>query len=129
MFLTDMSGFLLLNIANDFDGQIDIHDVMFGEKSMNYTLREREVVSLTIAGALSELFVKEGHVWLTRAGDPRDYVLKRGDRLPLEGDGSYILEALVEATFKLEGLPEKDNLTSLHVNLKLHRTSPLALAG
>ena len=59
------------------------------------------------------IYVREGRIWLTRPGDPRDYLLARGDRFPLVGDGTYVLEALADTTIALEGIPVKAALASI----------------
>lgn len=90
---------------------------------MDYMLKKGEVVSMAAAGAASAFSVREGRIWLTRPVDPRDYLLARGDRFPLGGDGTYVLEALADATIALEGIPVKDALASIRINLMLTRTS------
>lgn len=83
---------------------------------------------MAAAGAVSVFSVREGRIWLTRLGDPRDYLLSRGDRFLLGGDGMFVLEALADTTIALEGIPVKDALSTIRVNLTLTRTS-LAEAG
>jgi hypothetical protein len=88
---------------------------------MDYTLRKGEVISMTAAGAAEALSVCAGRVWLTRAGDPRDHLLTEGDRFPLGGAGSFVLEALADATIALEGVPQRDARATVRVNLALTR--------
>ena len=95
---------------------------------MDYMLRKGEVVAMAAAGAASAFSVREGQIWVTRTGDPRDYLLSLGDRFPLEGCGTLVMEALADATIALEGVPVKDARTTIRLNLALTRTS-LAEAG
>lgn len=95
---------------------------------MDYMLRKGEVVSMAAARAASVFSVREGRIWLTRPDDSRDYLLSRGDRFPLGGDGTFVLEALADTTIALEGITVKDALVAIRVNLTLTQT-PLAEVG
>lgn len=88
---------------------------------MDYILGKGEVVSITSEGAASALSVSKGYIWLTRTGDARDYLLGTGERFPLEGAGSMVLEALADATIALEGIPVKDARATIRVDLVLTR--------
>lgn len=90
---------------------------------MDYMLKKGEVVSIAAAGAVSAFSVREGRIWLTLLGDSRDYLLAQGERFPLGGDGTYVLEALADTTIALEGIPVKDALASIRINLTLTQTS------
>ena len=48
--------------------------------------------ALRLAGAAGELAVLSGRVWLTRSGDPDDYVLHAGERLRLEAEDIVVVE-------------------------------------
>ena len=93
---------------------------------MDYMLRKGEVVSMAAAGADSSFSVRKGRIWLTRPGDTRDYLLSQGDRFPLGGDGSFVMEALADATIALEGIPLKNTRAEIRVNLAF---TPLPEAG
>jgi hypothetical protein len=43
-----------------------------------------------------------GTLWITLPGDPQDYVLRAGDRLPVEKRGRVLVEALTEAGFRVQ---------------------------
>ncbi|MBL0698772.1 DUF2917 domain-containing protein [Comamonas sp. JC664] len=48
-----------------------------------------------------ELTCTEGELWLTYEGDPRDYVLRPGDRTWLERAGHVVVQALRASRFCL----------------------------
>jgi hypothetical protein len=68
---------------------------------MDYHLEKGEVISLK-AASLHCLRVAAGCIWLTRPDDPRDYLLGHGDRFALGSGGTFVLEALADATFEVE---------------------------
>jgi len=75
---------------------------------MEYRLRKGEVVSMPAAGAAGFISVREGQVWLTRSGDPRDHLLAPGDHFPLGDGGTLVLEALTDATIGFKGIPMEE---------------------
>lgn len=40
----------------------------------------------------------ETPVWITQAGDPRDYIVKQGESLAFSGTGALIAQALSQGT-------------------------------
>jgi hypothetical protein len=71
--------------------------VRFGKRRLmmnsqhHTTLHRGQVLRLT--GEAGELAVLGGRVWLTRSGDPDDYVLTAGERLRLDAHDEVVLEA------------------------------------
>lgn len=51
------------------------------------------------AGESSCLACRAGTVWVTRDGDPRDYILEAGQSMGLRGEGRIIVFALGPARF------------------------------
>ncbi|MDD2310722.1 MAG: DUF2917 domain-containing protein [Desulfuromonadaceae bacterium] len=68
---------------------------------MEYILKKGEVMSLA-AAAFPVIRVKKGVVWLTRADDPRDYFLQRGDSFDKSGEGLVVLESLSDCAFDIQ---------------------------
>ena len=95
---------------------------------MDYMLRKGEVVTMTAAGAAGAFAVRKGLIWLTRAGDTGDYLLTTGEGFQLGGKGTYVLEALADATITLERVAARDVRATIRLNLALSRNS-LAEAG
>lgn len=63
---------------------------------MDYLLGKGEVV--TLAGvARQTVTVRAGALWLTVAGDGRDYLLAGGERFTVTADALLVLEALADA--------------------------------
>ena len=67
---------------------------------MEYILKKGEVMALA-AAASPVIRVRGGVVWLTRADDPRDYFLKRGDSFTGDGRGLVVLESLSDCAFDI----------------------------
>jgi hypothetical protein len=68
---------------------------------MEYILKKGEVIVLE-AAASPVIRVKEGVVWLTRAEDSRDYVLRLGDSFARNGEGLVVLESLTDCSFDIQ---------------------------
>lgn len=76
---------------------------------MEYILKNREVISFT-AAAHSVIRVKEGVLWLTSAGDSRDYFLQFGDKFEMNSQGLVVMEALTDCIF---GIQHRDSASWL----------------
>ena len=68
---------------------------------MNYQMGKNEVVSFVAAAGDQVLQVVEGVIWLTRAGDSRDYFLRPPGRFLVRRSDSVIVEAVSAASFSL----------------------------
>lgn len=68
---------------------------------MKYVLSKGELLVLRSSGGIEAVTVAEGRVWLTKSGDPRDYCLEAGTRLPLEKRCRVIVEAIEPAALVL----------------------------
>jgi hypothetical protein len=46
------------------------------------------------------IYVTQGTLWVTQAGDPQDYVLSNGDSFIADRQGSIVVEALTDASLR-----------------------------
>ncbi|HEY3311638.1 MAG TPA: DUF2917 domain-containing protein [Anaerolineales bacterium] len=64
-------------------------------------LQRREFVTAQKMAAGTTLVCEQGVLWMTRANDIQDYMLKPGDRLVLKDKSSVLIEALSEARLSI----------------------------
>lgn len=62
------------------------------QSASEHALARREM--LLLPAACRQLIVLAGEVWLTRDGDPEDYILSAGDRLAVRAGDMAMLQAL-----------------------------------
>ncbi len=82
---------------------------------MNYNLKKGEVISVKAASS-HFLRVSAGCIWLTRPYDPRDYLLRRGDKFDIGAGGAFVLEALTNTTVEVECPAESLLRMTIQVN-------------
>ncbi len=49
-----------------------------------------------------ELFVQDGEVWVTQAGDRIDHIVRAGERLPLARAGRVVIQATERSLLRFE---------------------------
>lgn len=83
---------------------------------LNVSLARSETLALSRAAAAA-ITVLSGSVWVTRAGDRHDHVLRAGDSLRLGGDGSAVLMGLACARLLVESPRRAPSLAGRAVRL------------
>lgn len=68
---------------------------------MQYALKKGELFSFRSTAGSQVVLVADGRLWVTRAGDPHDYLLVSGDRFRVEARQDITVEALRDASFTL----------------------------
>lgn len=68
---------------------------------MQYALKKEEVFSFRSTAGSQVILVTDGGLWITRAGDPHDYLLVSGDRFRIDAHQDIIVEALRDVSFTL----------------------------
>ena len=65
-------------------------------------LKKHQLLTLEEAQPKMAIECKEGVIWVTHAGDKRDYMLRAGRHYIPKGSGSLVIEAIDDARVDIE---------------------------
>jgi len=71
-------------------------------RKLQLLLKKNRLLTLNEAQPKMAIECKEGVIWVTRAGDPQDYVLHAGRHYIPTGKGRLIIEAIDDARVDIE---------------------------
>ncbi len=66
-------------------------------------LEDRQAFSLPRGSSCREIVCIDGVIWVTFSGDPRDFLLRQGERLAAAGRGRAVISAVGPAALVLAG--------------------------
>ncbi len=71
-------------------------------RKIELVLKKHQLLTLNETQPKMAIECKEGVLWVTHAGDPRDYMLKAGLHFSPKGKGSLVIEAIDDARVDIE---------------------------
>jgi hypothetical protein len=69
--------------------------------SVEIALPARATISLRPSKVGVELYCPEGRLWITQAGDARDYILESGDHHRIADGGLVVVQAMASSTLRV----------------------------
>ncbi len=77
-------------------------NIRLQSRKLELVLKKHQLLSLNEAQPKMAIECKEGLIWVTHAGDLRDYMLEPGHHFTPRGKGSLVIEALDDARVDIE---------------------------
>lgn len=74
--------------------------------AMIWSIASGHAMSAAVVGPAPSVTAVDGIIWVTQAGDSRDYIVHPGDRIVLDGRGRVAIQAMddLQTTVHTEGL-------------------------